>query len=90
MSLLTDVEQCITLLNERHRLLIEALLNISWTDRRSEVTTAYKRFVEELLVAHVYHSKFVIDKLILKFKPGIESRNFRKIYKWKMNSWHIN
>lgn len=69
LSLLSDVQQCITLLNERHRLLIEALLNISWTDRSPEVTTAYKRFVEELLVAHVYHSKFVMDKLIQKFKP---------------------
>lgn len=69
LSLLSDVRQCVSLLDEKHGLLIEALLNITWTNRSSEVTTAFKRFIEDLTCLHVYHTKFVMDKLIKKFKP---------------------
>ncbi|XP_015595877.1 RNA polymerase I-specific transcription initiation factor RRN3 [Cephus cinctus] len=70
IELLTEVRQCISLLGPMHRLFVEALLNINWTNRNKTATNAYKAFLEDLVCAHVYHSKCIIDKLVEQFRPA--------------------
>lgn len=72
IELLVEVRQSISLLGPSHKILIDALLNITWTNRCSEATAAYTSFLEDLVCVHVYHCKFVIDKLVSQFKPNPE------------------
>ncbi|XP_046628469.1 RNA polymerase I-specific transcription initiation factor RRN3 [Neodiprion virginianus] len=68
IDLLTETHACISLLGPSHRLFIEALLTLNWTTRSLQVTTIYKGFLEDLVSAHNYHAKLIIDKLVDRFK----------------------
>ena len=59
-----------------HKLLIEVILNIKWTDKSIEITTAYKKLIEDLMCMHIYHSKLIIDKLVYQLKSGKLKRNY--------------
>ncbi|XP_078033044.1 RNA polymerase I-specific transcription initiation factor RRN3 homolog Tif-IA isoform X1 [Augochlora pura] len=69
IEFLTNVRQCISLLSPVHKLLVETLLQIKWTDRSSEATSAYKTFVEDLICMQIHFAKNVIDQLVEHFKP---------------------
>lgn len=70
MELLSQVRECISLLGSSHKILVEALLTINWTDRPQHVTTAYKIFLEDLISIHIDHCKLAFDKLVSQFKPS--------------------
>ncbi|XP_012255326.1 RNA polymerase I-specific transcription initiation factor RRN3 isoform X2 [Athalia rosae] len=69
LELLTETCSCIPLLGPTHKLFVEALLTPNWTFRSVQVTDAYKGFLIDLISAHNYHTKLVIDKLVNQFKP---------------------
>lgn len=71
IEFLAKVRQCISLLGPVHKALIEALLQIKWTNRSQELATAYKAFLEDLICMQVYYAKYVIDNLIEHFKPDV-------------------
>ncbi|XP_076636521.1 RNA polymerase I-specific transcription initiation factor RRN3 homolog Tif-IA [Colletes latitarsis] len=66
---LTNVRQCISLLGPTHKIFIETLLQLKWTNRSLEVTSAYKAFLEDLICMQIYYAKYVIDNLVEQFKP---------------------
>ncbi|KAF7267870.1 RNA polymerase I-specific transcription initiation factor RRN3 homolog Tif-IA [Rhynchophorus ferrugineus] len=69
-DLLVEATECISLLNQDLRLFVEALLSVRWTDRNETVVTEYQSFIVNLLSAHNYHTKIVIDSLVSQFLPG--------------------
>lgn len=69
IEFLANVRQCISLLGPVHKVFIETLLQVKWTNRLSEVASAYKAFVEDLICMQIYYAKHVIDNLIEQFKP---------------------
>lgn len=72
---MANVRQCISLLGPVHKVFIETLLQVKWTNRLSEVASAYKAFVEDLICMQIYYAKHVIDNLIEQFKPGMYWEN---------------
>lgn len=73
-SLLREASDCVALLNEDLKLFVEVILNIKWTNRSKNVVKQYQSFLVNLLSAHVYHDKAVMDMLVSNFLPG--KRNF--------------
>lgn len=69
-ELLNEATECISLLNRDLRLFVEALLSISWIDRDANVVKVYQSFIVNLLSAHNYHAKIVVDKLVELFLPS--------------------
>ncbi|CAH1185721.1 unnamed protein product [Phyllotreta striolata] len=69
-SILKEINECISILDQKFRLFVEAILSIEWTSRGSEVIEEYQVFIVNLLSAHTYHAKMVIDKLVKLFFPG--------------------
>lgn len=69
-SLLREASDCISLLNKDLKLFIEAMLSINWLSKRLEVIKEYQTFIVNLVAAHNYHAKMVIDKLVKLFIPG--------------------
>ncbi|XP_050300204.1 RNA polymerase I-specific transcription initiation factor RRN3 [Anthonomus grandis grandis] len=69
-SLINEATECISLLNQDLRLFVEALLSVNWVDRSSDVVKEYQSFIVNLLSAHNYHAKYVIDKLVGLFLPN--------------------
>ncbi|KAJ8920052.1 hypothetical protein NQ315_011705 [Exocentrus adspersus] len=69
-SLLKEATECISILNQDLRLFVEALLSIDWTGKSREVVAEYHSFVVNLLSAHNYHSKLVVEKLVTLFVPN--------------------
>lgn len=59
-----------SLLNSTHKLFVEVLLKIKWTDKSPEVISNYKLFVEDLICMQTHHINTVIDHLVEIFKPG--------------------
>lgn len=70
VSLLSEANECILLLNQDLRLFVEALLNLSWNDRSGDVVKEYQGFIVNLLSAHNYHARYVINQLVGLFLPG--------------------
>ncbi|XP_074030312.1 RNA polymerase I-specific transcription initiation factor RRN3 homolog Tif-IA [Leptinotarsa decemlineata] len=68
-SILTEATECISILNQNLRLFVEALLSIPWTDKSPKVVSEYQSFIVNLLSAHNYHAKMVVDKLVKLFLP---------------------
>lgn len=69
-SLLSEATQCISILGHELRMFVEALLCIQWTHRNDLVVSEYQSFLCNLLLAHNYHTKFAIDRLVAQFLPG--------------------
>lgn len=69
-ALLKEATECISLLNQDLRLFVEALFSIDWVDRNESVVSEYQTFIVNLLSAHNYHSKYVIERLVYLFLPG--------------------
>lgn len=69
-SLLQEASECISLLNRDFRLFVEAILCVTWVNRNKTVVGAYQTFIVNLVSAHNYHAKYVIDKLVALFIPG--------------------
>lgn len=69
-ALLKEASDCVALLNRELKLFVEVILNIKWTGRCESVVQQYQAFLVNLLSAHVYHDKFVIDMLVANFLPG--------------------
>lgn len=69
-SLLNEATQCISILNQDLRLFVEALLNVPWNDRSGDVVKEYQGFIVNLLSAHNYHARYVINHLVGLFLPG--------------------
>lgn len=70
-SLLKEATECIYLLNQDLRLFVEALLLVKWTGRSDVVVKEYQSFLVNLISAHNYHSRIVIEALVSCFLPGI-------------------
>ncbi|KAJ8974029.1 hypothetical protein NQ317_001817 [Molorchus minor] len=68
--LLKEATECISLLNQDLRLFVEALLSIEWINKKSDVVSEYQSFVVNLVSAHNYHAKIVIEKLVKLFLPA--------------------
>lgn len=69
IEFLVNVRQCISLLTPVHKLFVETLLQLKWTNRSSEVASAYKTFIEDLVCMQIHYAKNVIDNLVEQFKP---------------------
>ncbi|KAG5889235.1 hypothetical protein JTB14_006371 [Gonioctena quinquepunctata] len=69
-SILTEATECISILNQNLRLFVEALLSIAWTSKSAKVVSEYQSFIVNLLSAHNYHAKTVIDNLVKLFLPA--------------------
>ncbi|OAD62109.1 RNA polymerase I-specific transcription initiation factor RRN3, partial [Eufriesea mexicana] len=69
VEFLSNVRQCISLLGPVHKVFIETLLQIKWTNRSLDVISAYKAFIEDLICMQIHYAKNVIDSLIEQFKP---------------------
>lgn len=69
-SLLREASDCVALLNQDFKLFVEVILNIKWINRSESVIKQYKTFLVNLLSAHVYHDKAVLDMLVSNFLPG--------------------
>lgn len=69
-SLLKEASDCVALLNRDLRLFVEVILNVKWTNRETSVVKQYQSFLVNLLSAHVYHDKAVLDMLVSNFLPG--------------------
>ncbi|XP_031839526.1 RNA polymerase I-specific transcription initiation factor RRN3 homolog Tif-IA [Nomia melanderi] len=69
IEFLMNVRQCISLLNPVHKLFVETLLQLKWTNRSLEVASAYKSFIEDLICMQIHYAKNVIDNLVEQFKP---------------------
>ncbi|XP_018329477.1 RNA polymerase I-specific transcription initiation factor RRN3 [Agrilus planipennis] len=71
--LLNEATQCISLLDQDLSLFIEAILTVDWLSYREDVIAEYQSFLINLLSAHNYHAKLVIDRLVKKFYPETET-----------------
>lgn len=69
-SLLKEASECIPLLRQELRLFIEAIITVRWVNRSDEIVTEYQTFLVNLLSAHNYYSKIVVDSLVANFLPG--------------------
>ncbi|CAD1479145.1 unnamed protein product [Heterotrigona itama] len=69
IEFLSNVRQCMSLLGPVHKVLVETLLQIKWTNRSLEVTSAYKVFIEDLICMQIHYAKNAIDNLVEQFKP---------------------
>ncbi|XP_057658400.1 RNA polymerase I-specific transcription initiation factor RRN3 isoform X2 [Diorhabda carinulata] len=69
-ALLKEASECISLLNQTLRLFVEALISIEWITKSVAVVSEYQTFIVDLLSAHNYHSKMVIEKLVRLFWPS--------------------
>lgn len=69
-SLLKEASDCVSLLGQDLKLFVEVILNIKWTSRSESVVKQYQAFLVNLLSAHIYHDKAVIDMLVSNFLPG--------------------
>ncbi|XP_071862578.1 RNA polymerase I-specific transcription initiation factor RRN3 homolog Tif-IA [Bombus fervidus] len=69
IGFLSNVRQCISLLGPIHKVFVETLLQIKWTDRSIDVTSAYKAFIEDLICMQIHYAKNTIDNLVEQFKP---------------------
>ncbi|KAJ8945039.1 hypothetical protein NQ318_019034 [Aromia moschata] len=62
-SLLKESTECISILNQNLRLFVDALLSIDWIDKNNRVVARYQSFIVNLVSAHNYHAKVVIEKI---------------------------
>ncbi|KAG6804219.1 RNA polymerase I-specific transcription initiation factor RRN3 [Apis mellifera caucasica] len=69
IEFLSNVRQCISLLSPIHKVFVETLLQIKWTNRSSDMTSTYKAFIEDLICMQIHYAKNVIDNLVEQFKP---------------------
>ncbi|CAK9826610.1 RNA polymerase I-specific transcription initiation factor RRN3 [Anthophora retusa] len=69
IEFLSNIRQCISLLSPFHKVFVETLLQIKWTNRSLDVTSAYKAFVEDLICMQIHYAKAAIDNLVEQFKP---------------------
>ncbi|KAF3423756.1 hypothetical protein E2986_01622 [Frieseomelitta varia] len=69
IEFLSNVRQCISLLGPVHKVLVETLLQIKWTNRSLDVTSTYKIFIEDLICMQIHYAKNTIDNLVEQFKP---------------------
>ncbi|XP_014208369.1 RNA polymerase I-specific transcription initiation factor RRN3 [Copidosoma floridanum] len=68
LEFLSSLQECVSMLGKNHKFLIEAMLKINWISRSSEVIASYKKFIEDLMCIHIYHSKLIFDNLVNQFK----------------------
>ncbi|XP_043604914.1 RNA polymerase I-specific transcription initiation factor RRN3 [Bombus pyrosoma] len=69
IEFLSNVRQCISLLGPIHKVFVETLLQIKWTNRSIDVASAYKAFIEDLICMQIHYAKNTIDNLVEQFKP---------------------
>ncbi|CAK9818627.1 RNA polymerase I-specific transcription initiation factor RRN3 [Anthophora plagiata] len=69
IEFLSNIRQCISLLSPFHKVFVETLLQIKWTNHSLDVTSAYKAFVEDLICMQIHYAKAAIDNLVEQFKP---------------------
>ena len=67
---ITEVMQYISLLDIERKLFVEALLQINWTNRSSQVIFTYKLFLQNLACMQTFHTNIVINCLVELFKPS--------------------
>ncbi|XP_060528989.1 RNA polymerase I-specific transcription initiation factor RRN3 isoform X2 [Cylas formicarius] len=78
LSLLQEATQCISLLTRDLRLFVDALLSINWVEKSLEVVNEYQSFIVNLVSAHNYHTKYVVDKLVSLFLPSPKDPEWTK------------
>ncbi|KYN08076.1 PREDICTED: RNA polymerase I-specific transcription initiation factor RRN3 [Cyphomyrmex costatus] len=66
---INETMQYISLLDNEHKLFVEALLQIDWTTRSSQVIFTYKLFLQNLACMQTFHTNIVINCLVELFKP---------------------
>ncbi|XP_018302784.1 RNA polymerase I-specific transcription initiation factor RRN3 [Mycetomoellerius zeteki] len=66
---ITEAMQYISLLDIERKLFVEALLQIDWTIRSSQVIFTYKLFLQNLACMQTFHTNIVINCLVELFKP---------------------
>ncbi|KAK3930013.1 RNA polymerase I-specific transcription initiation factor RRN3 [Frankliniella fusca] len=68
--LLREAQDCVSLLDQNLGLFIQVLLIVKWAHRGPEAVAAFQSFLLDLCSAHSYHTKAVLDHLIVNFKGG--------------------
>jgi len=68
MQLLTEVQECIFLMDKKLIHFVEALLMVDWVHRNSEIVKKFQGFLLDLLSAHNYYTKSALEKLMPVFK----------------------
>ncbi|XP_050453015.1 RNA polymerase I-specific transcription initiation factor RRN3-like isoform X1 [Cataglyphis hispanica] len=71
---LSEARQCVSLLDIRYDWFIQILLRIQWTTKSSELISAYKLFLQDLVCMQTVYIKTVINSLIQLFK-SVEDNN---------------
>ncbi|KAE8749588.1 hypothetical protein FOCC_FOCC003576 [Frankliniella occidentalis] len=66
--LLREAQDCVSLLDQNLCLFIQVLLIVKWAHRGPEAVAAFQSFLLDLCSAHSYHTKAVLDHLIVNFK----------------------
>ncbi|EFN78860.1 RNA polymerase I-specific transcription initiation factor RRN3, partial [Harpegnathos saltator] len=77
-NFLDETRQYITLLDREHKIFVQILLEIKWTDKSPDFISAYKSFVEDLVCARVEYARSVFDYLVKLFKPVGEDNREHK------------
>jgi len=67
---LAETSQYISLLDIGYKSFVQALLQIDWMNRSSEVISTYKLFLQKLAYMQTLHTNIVINHLVELFKPG--------------------
>lgn len=68
--LLQEANDCIDLLSQELTLFVEVVVNVRWAHRSQALVEKYKSFLVNLLSAHNYHTKVILDSLVSNFLPG--------------------
>lgn len=68
---LMETTQCISLLDIRYKLFVQALLQIDWLNRAPDVILNYKLFLKDLVCMQTVYTNIVINRLVELFKPTI-------------------
>ncbi|XP_014473820.1 PREDICTED: RNA polymerase I-specific transcription initiation factor RRN3 [Dinoponera quadriceps] len=78
VNFLEEIRQYITLLDCEHKMLVQTLLEIKWTDKSPDLISTYKAFIEDLVCARVEYARTVFDHLVKLFKPVVEDNREHK------------
>ncbi|PSN29426.1 hypothetical protein C0J52_27761 [Blattella germanica] len=70
LKLLKEVRGCVSYLDRNVHYFVDALLALNWAYRGDAVVTEFQEFLVDLLSAHNYYTKTVLENLLNRFKSG--------------------
>lgn len=71
-SLLRNAQDCVTLQDQNLKFFIQVLLVVKWAHRGPETVAAFQNLLLDLCSAHCYHTKAVLNHLVVNLKEVSE------------------